>query len=69
MDERPDNSQQLMDILLVMDKEEKDHPSRQRSAGRQVTNQEPVRGQQRPSPGGSPRRYVLQFLFQPLESD
>ena len=45
MDERLDNSQQLMDILLVMDKEEK-------------TIQ-----------GGSPWRYVLQLLFQSLESD
>ena len=27
MDERPDNSEQLMDILLVMDQEKKDHPS------------------------------------------
>ena len=42
-------------------------PSRQRSKGRRVTDQEPLGGQQRPPAGGSPRRYVFKFLFQPLE--
>ncbi len=46
---------------------ERHAPSRQRSKGRRVTDQEPAGGQQRPPAGGSPRRYVFEFLFQPLE--
>ena len=46
---------------------ERHAPSRQRSKGRRVTDQEPLGGQQRPPAGGSPRRYVFKFLFQPLE--
>ena len=54
MDERPDSSQQLMDILLGHGRE-RHAPSRQRSKGRRVTDQEPLGGQQRPPAGGSPR--------------
>ena len=46
---------------------ERHAPSRQRSKGRRVTDQEPLGGQQRPPAGGSPQRYVFEFLFQPLE--
>ena len=42
MDERPDNSEQLMDILLVMDQEKKDHPSRGAEEGGELQTKNPL---------------------------
>lgn len=66
MDERPDSSQQLMDILLVMDEK----GTLQAVSGvkdGELQTKKSLGGQQRPPAGGSPRRYVFEFLFQPLE--
>ena len=66
MDERPDSSQQLMDILLVMDEK----GTLQAVSGvkdGELQTKNPLEDKQRPPAGGSPRRYVFKFLFQPLE--